>query len=223
MLGSVSCCCYFDSFSIFWTGSPEFSFCTGPYKLWSWSWLRLQSSKDLTRLDVQDASLTRLLAEAGCQLGVRLNLPPETPHMASLCGLNFSETVSQERGIQDIQEEAEMLFMTHPWKNQNITCNIFGWSSNSWRPAQTQGQVQWTPPLDGELQHHIAVENMGWDIVSFSFGKYTLPQDYLGHPIALPWVLSFSLLWKLCLVGRHSWSRVARQDSFGVSALFFGV
>ena len=149
----------------------------------------------------------------------------KSPHMTSLHGLNFSETVSQEWGVQQIQAEAEILLVTQSWKNQNITCNTLCWSSKSWRPAQTQGQVHWTLPLDGELEDHMAGEHVAWNIVLFIFGKYTLPQGYLGHPTALPWVLCLfqASLNAFCLVGRHSWPSVARQDSFGVSALVFGI
>lgn len=94
----MSCCCHLDSLNTFWTGSPEFSFCTGPYKLWSWSWLRLQSSEDLTRLDIPDASLTRLLADAGCRLGAPLRLSPEIPtHDFSAWPEFLSDSISRVR------------------------------------------------------------------------------------------------------------------------------
>lgn len=64
---------------IFWTGNPRFSFCTEPYKLWSWSWPRLQLSVELSRRDVQADWLTRLAADAGCWLGVALGLSPGVP------------------------------------------------------------------------------------------------------------------------------------------------
>lgn len=60
-----------------------------------------------------------------------------------------------------------------------------------------------TPPLDGEVARSHCRRACRMGIIVILFGKYFLPQGYLGHIIALIDALPLVLPFKLCSIGRY--------------------